>query len=390
MSVSKPYPLGFTEPKLKTLYRDLRGQGTSDAELDRGCESMDYVSLKAKAPTGVADHRIQSCELFNAVVEGSFSSSAYQRYSGETLPWIPTPENPSTQEVLGRFDRDLVRWPRETLAQSIYHWVLAGDGLGVEVEAVNPQRNFDEAAALRRADCPEFFVLLYALLSRAGFSPYPVWVQTDAYGQESQHLVTGLDLGGKTYLVDPYFGSFNAPHQTYARISLREYLGWHWINRAQDLEAKKTLEADVAYERARQIDPANPHLYYNRGRFSAHRGKIKSARKDYLEALNLDPNFHQAHFGLGELAFNAGDYRKATDHYRRAVALKPQKEEYRHMLVLSLFYRGQLGEARKEYDELLRLNPDYVHKNLDPIWVHGSKCLDLPRSNSSNGSLNFF
>lgn len=364
--MTPPYRLGFSGTDLTQLHAQLQANAYANATLDRGCISIDYTATQAGSAVGAFDRVIQSCELFGPVSRETGLRGLYRQFAGESLPWLPNSTVPTTQTALQNFDADIAQWRRAhplaggtslPLAQHIYDWVLATDGLGIRPEAVNAERNFDQALVAGRADCSEFFKILHALFSRAGFSPYPVWVHVDFRGNETEHVVTGLEIAGNSYLVDPYNGTFNAAHRSFVRMSLREYLGWHWINRAQDLETANPSGALAAYTRAQQIDPANPHLFYNRGLFQVRQSDRSAARSDYQEALRLEPHFHQAHNELGKMEYDAGNFRQATVHFRRAISFSPTEELYHRNLILALFYAGQRAQAQGALEQLLRLHP---------------------------------
>jgi tetratricopeptide (TPR) repeat protein len=361
-----PYRLDFTDPKLTALYLDLKGAGLSDPDLDQGCASINYTHTRSGPPKGANDLTQQSCELFNHVTYPGFQKS-YQKFSGETYPLSPTESNPVTRDILQRFDRDIEQWRRENslpqgtnlaLAKHIYQWVLDPAGLNMKSEAANPERNFDEAVAVGRADCSEFFKVLYALFKRVGFPPpAPIFVKINLNGEDVEHVATGLEVEGHTYLVDPYYKSFDAAHRVYTRMSLREYFAWHWINLALDLQKTNPAAAQQAFEKAWQIDPSNPHLYLNRGEFEASLGDSVSARADYLKALKLDPALHGAYNAIGTLDYDAGDFRHALVHYRRAITLQPEKTLYRHNLIMTLVQSSRLKEAQLEYRALIKMDP---------------------------------
>src|SRR5262249_3878051 len=144
--------------------------------------------------------------------------AAYQKFSGESLPWSPSPQNSNTQQVLKNFDGNIAQWRQInhlpnganlSLALNIYSWFIQR---GIKADPNAPEQNFDEAIISSKAHCSNFFKDLYALYSREGFSPHSEFVKVDQKGVEVQHIVTAIEMGGKTYLVDPYYRSFNAAH----------------------------------------------------------------------------------------------------------------------------------------------------------------------------------
>ncbi|MFO1464718.1 MAG: tetratricopeptide repeat protein [bacterium] len=356
-----------SDPGLQGLYSDLLAAGQSDRVLDQGFASIDYSRVQAGSLQGNADRVLDSAELFTSVTTTSGLASAYQRFAGEAIPWLPS-SSATTQAVLRRFDAELARWRTElhlpsgvnrALAERIFNWVTDPQGLGLQSQTNPPERNFDETLAAGGGDCTEFTKVLLALFQRAGFSPYPVWVGVDSRGDRVNHIATGITLHGRTVLVDPIYNVFDAQHRSTSRLSLREFLAWHWNNRALDRQTSSSAAALSFYRRALQIDPANPHILLNRGIFHRDvRQDAASARTDFEAALRVDSRFHEAHYELGNLEFDAGHYREAATRFRQALALYSGDSRYRRNLILSLVRQGETLEARQQYLLLVQQDPN--------------------------------
>lgn len=324
--------------------------------MDEGSRRIDYFQASLRPATGARDHLLQSDELFQAgLTRLSLArfQNLYRTYSGEALPWFI-----QDAAVLQRFDDHIALWRRnhpdstgatEALARHIYSWVTDASGLGIVPQEGGPERSAEQTLAAHSGDCTEFVKIFLALLSRAGFSPFPVWVSGDLQGNNVHHFSTGIEIDGRTFLLDPVYGTFNAPHRRFTRIDLREFLGWHWNNVALDeAQAGHPAASQAAFQRALQISPDNPHLYLNRGIASARSGNTAQARRDFLRSLRIDPQFHPAQYELGNLAFDSGHYEEATRRYRFAIRGAPSEVDYRRNLILSLLHRRRMDEAREE------------------------------------------
>jgi hypothetical protein len=329
---------------LRELYTDLRTEGLRPCEIDSGYAPTDYSRLRSRSTFERSDSRIQSAELFEGGLTHLGSSRfnpLYQRSTGANLPWLIL--NTTT---LANFDEEIARWrryhpgeisPTEELARHIYDWVQSSAGLGVHPQDRIPELSADEAIFQQRADCTEFVKIFLCLLSRAGFSPYPVWVGVDRNGSTVQHFATGIDVGDHTVLLDPVYREFNSPHRSYLRISLREFLAWHWNNLALDLAASPSASSTLsAFNQALEIDPRNPHIFLNRGIFYAAQGDRVRARRDFDQSLRIDGQFHAAYYELGNLDFDAHHFRSAIRNYRRALQLSPESRDYQTNLSLAL------------------------------------------------------
>ncbi|MCE9625370.1 MAG: tetratricopeptide repeat protein [Deltaproteobacteria bacterium] len=360
------YTLRFSsDPALQTLYGDLIVAGESNASLDQGFTSIDYTRVQAGSLRGGTDNNLDSAELFSPVLSSSTLASAYRRFAGEALPWTPS-QNATTLTALRRFDQEVASWRvanrlptgvNRALAEHLFQWITDAQGLNLQVQTNPPERNFDETLANSGGDCTEFTKVLLALMQRAGFTVYPVWVGVDSHGDSVQHIATGLSLGGSTYLLDPVYGAFDAQHRSTIRLSLREFLAWHWNNRALDQQATSVATAEQYYGRALQIDPANPHILVNRGIFLRdQRQNTAGARVDFEAALRVDARFSEAQYELGNIEYDAGRYSEAADRFRLAVTLRGTDSRYRRNLVLSLVQAGNRTEALRQYEALVRVD----------------------------------
>ncbi len=363
-----PYTIRFSsDPALQRVYTDLGAAGFSDATLDQGFTSIDYSRVRAGTASGSSDRSLEAAELFGPLTTNGSLASIYQRFAGEALPWVPS-SNRVTQAALQRFDTDLAAWRlahhlptgvNRALAEHIFQWVTDTQGLGLTVQTNPPERNFDETLAAGGGDCTEFTKTLMALYQRAGANAFPVWVSVDMRGDRVNHIATGITLNGNTVLADPIYHTFDAPHRSTTRLSLREFLAWHWNNRALDVQTTSTATAVGLFQRAIQIDPANPHLWLNRGIFQRdQRQDPAAARRDFQEALRLDARFSEAHYELGNLDYDAGQYQDAAQHYQQALALYSGDSRYRRNLVLALIHTGDRPLARQHYQILLREDPN--------------------------------
>lgn len=357
-----PYTIRFSsEPALQTLLQDLLNAGQSRGSLDQGFASIDYSRVSAGANLSARDHALDSAELFQKITSSTGFGSAYQRFAGEALPWEPGSSS-TTQSALRTFDREVASWRNANqlpsgvnlaLAQHIFDWITDPQGLALSVQNNLPERNFDDSLAHQGGDCTEFTKVLMTLLKRAGFDAFPVWVGEDSRGDRVQHIATGIRLGTRTVLLDPIYGAFDAQHRQTVRLSSREFLAWHWNNRALDQQSISTATAQSLFQRALWIDPSNPHILLNRGIFHRdHRQDTAAARIDFEEALRVDSRFAEAHYELGNLDYDAGNYQEASRHYTQALALFSGDPRYRRNLVLAQFHLGNRSEARRQLDIL--------------------------------------
>jgi len=351
---------------LEGLFQDLLAAGRTRRDLDQGFASIDYSRVRGGASQGAFDRSLDSAELFQRITAVSGLASAYRRFAGEALPWEPG-SGAATQAALQAFDRDIASWrvanalPSGThvdLARHIFSYVTDAGGLNLSVRHNLPERNFDETIANLGGDCTEFTKVLMTLLRRAGFDAFPVWVGEDSRGDRVQHIATGIRVGGRTLLLDPIYGVFDAQHRQTVRLSEREFLAWHWNNRALDQWNVSATTAQGLFQRALWMDPANPHILLNRGLWHRDaRQDPTAARADFEAALRADPRFAEAHYELGNMEYDAGLYRGAATRYAQALALHSGDSRYRRNLILAQCRLGNLPEARRQLDLLVQQDP---------------------------------
>jgi len=387
------YQLGFKDPSLLKLYSQLTGSfgGLSDAQLDRRLSTLDYTRNRVGIRVLGPDRVIQSSELFHAITTHKHFQGAYRKFSGELLPWVPG-NSARTQAVLRKFDRQLVQWRGEKLepkqdrrlfiAKKIFSWVTDPKGLGMKVDPSAPERGLEAVLTNRKkgclsqgqdcyppqGDCSEFIFVLMALLSRAGFKVQPHWVGKDLKGQSVQHLALNLELNGKNYLLDAVYGHFNATHVAHTPLSRRQLLAWYWNNRAEDILSRKPRQARVYYERALQIDPQNPHIRTNLGKYYEGQGNDSQAEAEYRGALQMDGRFSLAHERLGNQYYRRAQYLKALDHYKEAKSGDPQNFVARRNLIRCWVHLRKFVAAQRE---LNTLRQEGSPTREIEIWVKG-------------------
>ena len=97
-----------------------------------------------------------------------------------------------------------------------------------------------------------------------------------------------------------------------------------------------------------------------RGIVSVYSGVPLRAIPDIEAAMRLDPAGRERYLQfLGTAYFVARDYERAAELFRERVALNPITDLGRSFLASALGQIGEAVEARKVWDELMQINPDY-------------------------------
>jgi tetratricopeptide (TPR) repeat protein len=121
-------------------------------------------------------------------------------------------------------------------------------------------------------------------------------------------------------------------------------------------------ELGAAIERA----PDNPGAFYSLGAALAEEGRLEEAVAACRAALRLKPDFPQAHNNLGIVFQRQGRLDEAVASYRAALRLAPDNPQALNNLGAALRELGRLEEAVASFRAALRLAPDYpqAHNNL--------------------------
>jgi tetratricopeptide (TPR) repeat protein len=193
-------------------------------------------------------------------------------------------------------------------------------------------------------------------------------------------------------------------------VSSDEIAANAYFNLAWKLEGEERADGDPVaarryYERTLALRPAHPDALNNLGNLFARQGRIAQARERFAAAVAADPRHANARLNLGRAFIAEGRPQVALPHLEEAVRMRPADAAAREALAQTLFragrpadavphYRelkrfaatpaglnnlgsalaaaGRLREAVAEFDEALRLDPDFAeaHDNLAVAYVH--------------------
>lgn len=158
----------------------------------------------------------------------------------------------------------------------------------------------------------------------------------------------------------------------------REFVLHHVLALALD-QSQQYPQAAQAYEKALQLQPDTPELWFNYAIVLTQLTQWQAAEQAYRKALTLNPHFFEAHGNLGTLLQRQGQLDEAITCYRAGLKIQPQDARGHFNLGTVLRDKGLLNEAIDSYQQAIALFPNYTdaYNNLGETWRdHG----DMPQA----------
>jgi tetratricopeptide (TPR) repeat protein len=132
-----------------------------------------------------------------------------------------------------------------------------------------------------------------------------------------------------------------------------------WFDRAcgLDEDPATTAEAQRAYERALELDPAYVPAVINLGNLHYGQGRLDEARACFERASELEPTNAKARFNLGNVLHDRSEYQAALILFRDAAALDPEFADAHFNLALTYEQLGLVEAAQRHWQRYLALDP---------------------------------
>jgi len=154
-----------------------------------------------------------------------------------------------------------------------------------------------------------------------------------------------------------------------------EYAEGH-TNLGSALESMGNIdEAIVHYRQAIRSKPNLWNAHFNFALALAKQGKIAEAISHYNETLRLKPDYADAHNNLGKLLEGQGKISEAMTHYAEALRMNPEHADAHKNIALILAGEGKNAEAMAHFSEVLRIRPNDAEsqRNLSNLIAGGEK-----------------
>jgi tetratricopeptide (TPR) repeat protein len=125
--------------------------------------------------------------------------------------------------------------------------------------------------------------------------------------------------------------------------------------------ARKNPLALQYYKNAIRIQPNSIDTWYAIGKFYQDSGDWENAIRTYNELIALDSQNKYARYNLGVIyLINLKKYNLAVDHFTEAIQVAPNYTEAYYSRGLSYQAMGNTSLAIPDFQQCLRINPDYT------------------------------
>ncbi len=131
-----------------------------------------------------------------------------------------------------------------------------------------------------------------------------------------------------------------------------------YVNGWNDAGPDRLKEAVEIAERACRIDPAEPQAFHALALANVWLGNLDAAARAVERAVGLNPNFAGGYAALGQVRDFSGDHEGAIECLERALKLDPHYPIALPLLGRAQFALGRDGEAAANFEERIRRTPD--------------------------------
>jgi tetratricopeptide (TPR) repeat protein len=114
-------------------------------------------------------------------------------------------------------------------------------------------------------------------------------------------------------------------YQAAVKLNPNQFPGAYYNYGVLLTQQGKLDEAERAFHRALEINPAYADAHNNLGTLLQRQGKISEAAEEFRKALASQPNFRQAHFNLGRILVNQGNYQGGIEEFQKTLSPVDEK-----------------------------------------------------------------
>jgi tetratricopeptide (TPR) repeat protein len=132
-----------------------------------------------------------------------------------------------------------------------------------------------------------------------------------------------------------------------------------WVFLGQ-LQAGLGNELAIRYfNSALSIEPDNIEVLHAKADYYSDQAELEKAVEVYRQMVKLDPQYEQSYFNMGLLFLDQDSIQKAYEQFNLLVGVSPLHIRGYYYRGLSSEFLGNFEGARQDYEQALRLSPDY-------------------------------
>ncbi|MBP7821780.1 MAG: tetratricopeptide repeat protein [Saprospiraceae bacterium] len=133
-----------------------------------------------------------------------------------------------------------------------------------------------------------------------------------------------------------------------------------WINLGNLYAIKNSPKAMQFYDNAIRVDSSNTNSLYCKAYYLQSKKNYDEALAAYQHIIDIDPHFNDAYFNSGIIYLQKDSLKKAYDNFNIATKNDPQLTVAYYYRAQSLELMGKKDEARKDYEQVLKMDPNFV------------------------------
>ena len=133
-----------------------------------------------------------------------------------------------------------------------------------------------------------------------------------------------------------------------------------WINLGQLYHALGNDKALQYYNTAIRIAPDNIQAYHSKANFLSDKERLSEAIQVYKIINRLDPQYEEAFFNAGLLYLDLDSLEQAFDRFTITTNIDPVHVKGYYYRGVAAELNGQLDMAKENYEQAIKLNPDYT------------------------------
>jgi tetratricopeptide (TPR) repeat protein len=204
-----------------------------------------------------------------------------------------------------------------------------------------------------------------------------LWIELGELCKEELNFKCALDAGAKAYILDstnldarklyawslinkpnPPLGDIERSKKHYKYVlSVKSNDPAVMVELANTYSLTGDFKTAIKYiNDALRIDEEYRDAYVLKGSIYKTTGKFDLALSSYQTAVQLEPDFFIGHLQIGWLLTEMGDHKLALEYYENAAELKPNNLNATYGIAKSLQDLGKFDDALTRYRELLRID----------------------------------